>query len=146
MTKPGKKKFVSLPVDAWATAPAPPTGTETCSFVHRPDLLTDVVSLDCEMVEAHFKTSGPLPVKVLGRVSLINYNGMIVYDAYVHHQKSVDLTSTNQPFSGILWTDLHRETGARAFQKKKYNKRYLLSSTAALSSVTVCTTTSGFCR
>jgi RNA exonuclease 4 len=72
------------------------------------------IGLDCEMVGV-----GPIPDRdsQLARVSLVNWHGKQVYDAYV--LPVLPVTDYRTPVSGIRAHHLRAETGAKPFDQVK---------------------------
>ncbi|KAJ6191980.1 ribonuclease H-like domain-containing protein [Bipolaris maydis] len=73
-------------------------------------LLTKKIAIDCEMMRSNIG-------QVLGRVSVVNYNGKIILDSFIYYLKPVHITDTNERFSGIRWADINPQNGARAFSE-----------------------------
>ncbi|VDQ10023.1 unnamed protein product [Trichobilharzia regenti] len=59
------------------------------------------VALDCEMVGVGIKK-----VDALGRVSIVDYEGQLLYDAIVHPEE--EITDYRTPWSGIRQEDMSR--------------------------------------
>lgn len=55
--------------------------------------------------------------RVLGRVSIVNYNSETVYDTFVYYPAPVVIRSTNYRYSGISLHDIKRKNGAQPFSK-----------------------------
>ncbi|KAI1666411.1 RNA exonuclease 4 [Pyrenophora tritici-repentis] len=74
------------------------------------DLLTKKIAIDCEMMRSNIG-------QVLGRVSVVNYDGKTIFDSFIYYPESVTITGTNEQFSGIRWTDIDPQNGARPFSQ-----------------------------
>jgi len=71
-------------------------------------LLTEKIAIDCEMMRSNIG-------QVLGRVSIINYEGETIFDTFVCYPEPIDITNTNEEFSGIGWNDIDPKNGAQLF-------------------------------
>lgn len=72
------------------------------------DLLTEKIAIDCEMMRSNIG-------QVLGRVSVVNYDGETIFDTFVCYPDIVNITNTNKEHSGIDWTDIDSANGAQLF-------------------------------
>jgi len=70
------------------------------------NLLTKKVAIDCEMMASNIG-------QVLGRVSVINYNGETIFDTFVYYPNSVIIRNTDEEYSGIGWNDIDPQNGAQ---------------------------------
>lgn len=76
---------------------------------HR-NLLTEKIAIDCEMMRSNIG-------QVLGRVSIVNYNGEAIFDTFVCYPTTVKITNTEKAFSGIDWDDIEPQNGAQPFSE-----------------------------
>lgn len=60
------------------------------------DLLTGKIAIDCEMMQSNIG-------QVLGRVSVVNYEGDTIYNTFVCYPEPITITNTEEGFSGIDW-------------------------------------------
>lgn len=74
------------------------------------DVLTKKIALDCEMMQSNIG-------QVLGRVSVVNYEGEIIFDTFVCYPEPINITNTDEPFSGIGWNDIDLQNGAQTFSE-----------------------------
>jgi RNA exonuclease 4 len=74
---------------------------------HR-NILTEKIAIDCEMMRSNIG-------QVLGRVSVVNYEGETIFDTFVCYPKPINITKTDKEFSGIDWNDIDPQNGARPF-------------------------------
>jgi RNA exonuclease 4 len=74
------------------------------------DVLTKKIALDCEMMQSNIG-------QVLGRVSVVNYEGEIIFDTFVCYPEPINITNTDEAFSGIGWNDIDPQNGAQPFSE-----------------------------
>jgi len=74
---------------------------------HR-DILTEKIAIDCEMMRSNIG-------QVLGRVSVVNYESETIFDTFVCYPKPINITNTDEEFSGIDWNDIDPQNGAQPF-------------------------------
>jgi RNA exonuclease 4 len=88
-----------------------PTSTDivTKANIHR-DALTRKIAMDCEMMQANIG-------QVLGRVSIVNYEGQTVFDTFVCYPEPIKVMNTHQEYSGIRWSDIDPGNGAQPFSE-----------------------------
>ncbi|KAH6613220.1 ribonuclease H-like domain-containing protein [Boeremia exigua] len=72
--------------------------------------LTRKIAIDCEMMQANIG-------QVLGRVSIVNYEGQTVFDTFVCYPEPIKITNTHQEYSGINWNDIDPKNGAQPFSE-----------------------------
>jgi RNA exonuclease 4 len=53
--------------------------------------------------------------QVLGRVSVVNYTGEIIFDTFVCYFEPIIGTNIEEKFSGIGWNDINMKNGALLF-------------------------------
>lgn len=83
------------------------------------NLLTPKVAIDCEMVTANIG-------QVLGRVSVVNYNGRTIFDTFVCHERPITVWDTRRRYSGIARRDLRRQNGAMPYERVQDELQELL--------------------
>jgi RNA exonuclease 4 len=71
-------------------------------------VLTEKVAIDCEMMPSNVG-------QVLGRVSVVNYEGAIIFDTFVCYPGPIIITNTDEKFSGIGLNDIDPQNGAQPF-------------------------------
>ncbi|KAJ8116083.1 hypothetical protein OPT61_g2417 [Boeremia exigua] len=71
---------------------------------------TKKIAIDCEMMRSNIGS-------VLGRVSIVNYEGETVLDTFVCYPGPVIVTKTNKEHSRIRWEDIEPQNGARPFSE-----------------------------
>lgn len=76
---------------------------------HR-NILTEKVAIDCEMMWSNIG-------QVLGRVSVVNYESETIFDTFVCYPKPINITNTDEKFSGIDWNDINPQNGAQPFSE-----------------------------
>lgn len=64
--------------------------------------------------------------QVLGRVSVVDYEGATIYDTFVCYPERITITNTNEKFSGIRWDDTDPQNGAQDFSKVQAHLAKLL--------------------
>jgi len=74
------------------------------------ELLSEKVAIDCEMMRSNIG-------QVLGRVSVVNYEGETIFDTFVCYPKPVIITNTQEEYSGIGWNDIDSKNGALSFSE-----------------------------
>jgi len=74
------------------------------------DVLTDKIAIDCEMMRSNIG-------QVLGRVSVVNYEGATIFDTFVYYPEPITITNTDQKFSGIGLNDIDPQNGAQPFSE-----------------------------
>ncbi|KAF3031618.1 3'-5' exonuclease [Didymella heteroderae] len=72
--------------------------------------LTTKVAIDCEMMQANIG-------QVLGRVSVVNYEGRLIFDTFVCYPEPIRVTNTHREYSGIDWSDIDPQHGAQPFSE-----------------------------
>jgi RNA exonuclease 4 len=72
--------------------------------------LTEKIAIDCEMMRSNIG-------QVLGRVSVVNYESETIFDTFVCYPKPINITSTDEEFSGINWNDIDPQNGAQSFSE-----------------------------
>lgn len=72
------------------------------------DMLTKKIAIDCEMMQSNIS-------QVLGRVSIVNYEGNTIFDTFVHYPMPINITSTDEKYSGINRRDIDPQNGAQPF-------------------------------
>lgn len=72
--------------------------------------LTEKIAIDCEMMRSNIG-------QVLGRVSVVNYEGETIFDTFVCYPKPINITNTDEEFSGIDWNDIDPQNGAQPFSE-----------------------------
>jgi RNA exonuclease 4 len=73
-------------------------------------LLTEKIAIDCEMMRSNIG-------QVLGRVSVINYEGEIIFDTFVCYPEPIIITNTDKEYSGIDWNNIDPQNGAQTFSE-----------------------------
>ncbi|RMZ71227.1 hypothetical protein GMOD_00005751 [Pyrenophora seminiperda CCB06] len=76
----------------------------------RHDVLTEKIAIDCEFMRSNIG-------QVLGRVSVVNYEGETIFDTFVCYPKPINITNTGEEFSGINWDDINPKNGAQPFSE-----------------------------
>jgi hypothetical protein len=51
--------------------------------------------------------------QVLGRVSAVNYDSETIFDTFVCYPQPINITKTDEEFSGIDWNDIDPQNGAQ---------------------------------
>jgi RNA exonuclease 4 len=74
------------------------------------NILTEKVAIDCEMMRSNIG-------QVLGRVSVVNYEGQTIFDTFVCYPEPIIITNTDEKFSGIGRDDIDPENGAQPFSE-----------------------------
>jgi RNA exonuclease 4 len=74
------------------------------------NVLTEKIAIDCEMMRSNIG-------QVLGRVSVVNYEGETIFDTFVCYPKPINITNTDEEFSGIDWNDIDPQNGAQPFSE-----------------------------
>lgn len=74
------------------------------------NVLTKKIAIDCEMMQSNIG-------QVLGRVSIVNYEGEIIFDTFVCYPEPIIITNTDEKYSGIAWNDIDPQNGARPFSE-----------------------------
>jgi RNA exonuclease 4 len=74
------------------------------------DTLTKKVAIDCEMMQVNIG-------QVLGRVSIVSYDGQTVFDTFVCYPEPIKITNTHREYSGINWGDIDPKNGAQPFSE-----------------------------
>ena len=74
------------------------------------NLLTEKIAIDCEMMQSNIG-------QVLGRVSIINYQGETIFDTFVYYPEPVVITNTDEKYSVIAWNDIDPQNGAQSFSE-----------------------------
>lgn len=74
------------------------------------DRLTEKIAIDCKMMQSNIG-------QVLGRVSIVNYDGKTIFDSFICYPEPVNITNTDERFSGIHWADIDPQNGARSFSE-----------------------------
>lgn len=74
------------------------------------NILTEKIAIDCEMMRSNIG-------QVLGRVSVVNYKSETIFDTFVCYPKPINITNTDEEFSGIDWNDIDPQNGAQLFSK-----------------------------
>ena len=69
------------------------------------NVLTEKIAIDCEMMQSNIG-------QVLGRVSLISYEGETIFDTFVCYPEPIVITNTDEKYSGIAWNDIDPQNGA----------------------------------
>jgi len=73
-------------------------------------LLTEKIAIDCEMMRSNIG-------QVLGRVSVINYEGETTFDTFLCYPEPIIITNTEEEYSGIGWNDIGPKNGALSFSE-----------------------------
>ena len=68
------------------------------------------IAIDCEMMQSNIG-------QVLGRVSVVNYEGATIFDTFVCYPEPITITNTNEQFSGIDLNDIDPQNGAQPFSE-----------------------------
>ncbi|KAF9695343.1 hypothetical protein EKO04_006308 [Ascochyta lentis] len=84
--------------------------SKSTAMTSRPDALTTKIAIDCEMMRANIG-------QVLGRVSIVNYEGQTVFDTFVCYPEPVKVKNTHREYSGIDWSDIDPQHGAQPFSE-----------------------------
>jgi len=74
------------------------------------ELLTEKIAIDCEMMQSNIG-------QVLGRVSVVNYEVETIFDTFVCYPEPINITNTDEKFSGIGWNDIDPQNGAQSFSE-----------------------------
>jgi RNA exonuclease 4 len=74
------------------------------------NILTRNIAIDCEMMHANIG-------QVLGRVSIVNHEGQTVFDTFLCYPESIEITNTNQVYSGIDWDNINQKNGTQPFSE-----------------------------
>jgi len=74
------------------------------------NVLTEKIAIDCEMMQSNIG-------QVLGRVSVVNYEGETIFDTFVCYPEPINITNTDEEFSGIDWNDIDPQNGAQPFSE-----------------------------
>ena len=72
------------------------------------NVVTEKIAIDCEMMQSNIG-------QVLGRVSIINYEGETIFDTFVCYPEPIVITNTDEKYSGIAWNDIDPQNGAQPF-------------------------------
>ncbi|KAL6166636.1 hypothetical protein ACJQWK_07978 [Exserohilum turcicum] len=83
------------------------------------ELLTKKIAIVCEMMQSNIG-------QVLGRVSVVNYDGKTIFDSFICYPEPVNITNTDERFSGIRWADIDPQNGARPFSEVRAQLSELL--------------------
>lgn len=70
--------------------------------------------------------------QVLGRVSVVNYDGETIFDTFVCYPEPINVTNTDEKFSGINWNDIDPHNGAQPFSKVQAHLAELLRDRAVI--------------
>jgi len=62
-------------------------------------LFTEKIAINCEIIQSNIG-------QVLGRVSVVNYEGETIFDIFVCYSELINITNTDEKFSGIGWNDI----------------------------------------
>jgi len=89
------------------------------------NLLTKKMAIDCEMMRSNIG-------QVLGRVSVVNYEGETIFDTFVCYPKPINITNTDKEFSGIDWNDIDSQKGAQPFSEVQAQLTELLRGRIAI--------------
>lgn len=73
-------------------------------------LLTDKVAIACGMMASNRG-------RVLGRVSIVNYDSKTVFDTFICYPEPMIVTDTREQLSGIRREDIDPENGAQPLEK-----------------------------
>jgi RNA exonuclease 4 len=87
--------------------------------------LTKKMAIDCEMMRSNIG-------QVLGRVSVVNYEGETIFDTFVCYPKPINITNTDKEFSGIDWNDIDLQNGAQPFSEVQAQLTELLRGRIAI--------------
>lgn len=68
------------------------------------------IAIDCEMMQSNIG-------QVLGRVSVVNYEGATIFDTFVCYPEPITITNTHTQFSGIDLNDIDPQNGAQPFSE-----------------------------
>lgn len=68
------------------------------------------IAIDCEMMQSNIG-------QVLGRVSVVNYEGATIFDTFVCYPEPITITNTDEQFSGIDLNDIDPQNGAQPFSE-----------------------------
>jgi RNA exonuclease 4 len=90
-----------------SSTPEDTTTTTICLDHNNP---SEKIAIDCEMMQSNIG-------QVLGRVSVVDYEGAIILDTFVCYPDPVTIKSTDKPYSGIDWGDIEPQNGAQPFSK-----------------------------
>jgi RNA exonuclease 4 len=74
----------------------------------RLDLLTEKVAIDCELMKSNIG-------QVLGRVSVVNYEGETIFETFVCYPDPIEVTNTDKEYSRIEEKDIDPQNGAQLF-------------------------------
>jgi RNA exonuclease 4 len=58
------------------------------------NILTEKIAIDCEIMRSNIG-------QVLGRVSVVNYEGETIFDTFVCFPKPIKIRNTDEEFPGI---------------------------------------------
>lgn len=72
------------------------------------NVLTQKVAIDCEMMRSNIG-------QVLGRVSVVDYEGATIFDTFVCYPEPIIITNTDERYSGIGFNDIDPQNGAQPF-------------------------------
>jgi len=68
------------------------------------------IAIDCEMMQSNIG-------QVLGRVSVVDYEGATIFDTFVCYPEPITITNTDKQFSGIDLNDIDPQNGAQPFSE-----------------------------
>jgi RNA exonuclease 4 len=88
-----------------SSTPEDTMATTLCMDHNNP---SERIAIDCEMMQSNIG-------QVLGRVSVVDYEGVIILDTFVCYPEPVTIKSTDRPYSGIDWGDIEPQNGAQPF-------------------------------
>ncbi|KAJ4344354.1 uncharacterized protein N0V89_012094 [Didymosphaeria variabile] len=74
------------------------------------NILTEKIAIDCEMMRSNIG-------QVLGRISVVNYESETIFDSFVYYPEPINITNTDEEFSGIGWNDIDPQNGAQPFSE-----------------------------
>ncbi|KAI7328932.1 hypothetical protein KC315_g6384 [Hortaea werneckii] len=91
--------------------PKPERAAQT---IPRMDLITPVFAVDCEFQEVYIEDLGKCRHRV-GRVSIVNYDGRIIYDVFAFYPEEAGKRKKLAPRRlglGVYWEDIKLQNGA----------------------------------
>lgn len=68
------------------------------------------IAIDCEMMQSNIG-------QVLGRISVVNYEGATIFDTFVCYPEPIPITNTDEQSSGIDLNDIDPQNGAQPFSE-----------------------------
>ena len=80
---------------------------------HR-NILTEKIAIDCEMMRSNI---GQVLGQVLSRVLVVTYEREPIFDTFMCYPKPINITNTDEEFSGIDRNDIDPQNSAQPFSE-----------------------------